>query len=220
MNRPFVMIACACLAFGSCQLSADNLVTNPGFETGDLTGWTLSGTDSSPADNGIFYGVDTADAHSGNYGAYFGPLGGVLYLSQLLPTVKGDNYVISFWLSETPGTIFPYTNSFSASFGATTLISESDTYNLPYTFFTYDARATSDLTLLEFGFRDDVGYFSFDDVSVAGGAPSVPEPPSLALLPMALFALAVWGRGPWRRSTRLCSGAPVILRATKASRDL
>jgi hypothetical protein len=198
MIRPSVLLACACLALGSLHLNGANLVANPGFETGDFTGWTLSGANSSPDDNGLYYGIDTVDAHSGNYGAYFGSLGGVRDLSQLIPTISGDTYTISFWLSETPGTIFPYTNSLSASFGSTTLISESDMSNFPYTLFTYDAKATSDLTLLEFGFRDDVGYFSFDDVSVVPAVINAPEPASFGLELLALIAWALWFQRAWR----------------------
>ena len=198
MIRSSVLLACACLAFGSFQLTGTDLVVNPGFETGDFTGWTLSGANSSPDDNGVYYGVDTVDAHSGNYGAYLGSLGGILDLSQLISTVPGDTYSISFWLSETPGTIFPYTNSFSASFGAATLVSESDISDFPYTQFSYNARATSDLTLLEFGFRDDVGYFSFDDVSVVPGVVSVPEPASFGLELLALLTLGLWLHRAWR----------------------
>ncbi len=41
-----------------------NLVANPGFETGNFTGWTVSGSFPN-------IGVDSlsVDVHSGNYGA-------------------------------------------------------------------------------------------------------------------------------------------------------
>jgi hypothetical protein len=182
-----VLISCGLGAFHTA--AAANLVTNPGFETGDFTGWTLSGTDSSPEDYGTYYGVDTVDAHSGNYGAYFGPAGGVLYLSQLLTTVQGDGYSINFWLQETPGTIFPYTNSLSVSFGSATLVSQTDVSGFPYTLFTYDAFATSNQTSLVFGFRDDVGYFSLDDISVTPEVVKAPEPSSAGLVFMVLLIL-------------------------------
>ena len=42
-----------------------NLVTNPGFETGDFTGWALSGDTT-------FTGVDGFSPHSGSFGAFLG----------------------------------------------------------------------------------------------------------------------------------------------------
>src|SRR5262245_30460225 len=42
-----------------------NLVTNPGFETGNFTGWALSG-------DTFFTGVDGFAPHSGSFGAFLG----------------------------------------------------------------------------------------------------------------------------------------------------
>lgn len=207
MIKPFIVLALTCCCSADfCALKAANLVSNPGFETGTFMDWTLSGANSSPDDNGIYYGIDSLDAHSGNYGAYFGSVGGVLNLSQILTTVPGDNYVVSFWLRETPGTIFPYTNFFSISFGTTTLASESDISNFPYTLFTYNAVASSDLTPLVFGFRDDVGYFSLDDISVSPGKVSVPEPSGFGILSIGLLGVGWWPRRAGRsRRLRLSS---------------
>jgi len=197
MIRSFGVLALLCCGLaGVSNVNAANLVANPGFESGDFAGWTLSGANSSPGYDGELYGVDTADAHSGNYGAYFGSVGGVLDMSQLLTTTPGDHYVISFWLQETPGTFFPYENLFSVSFGGTTLVSQSDVSNFPYALFAYDAVARTGQTSLVFSFRDDVGYFSLDDVSVSPGVVTAPEPPSLPLLLIALFCMA-WARRAW-----------------------
>jgi hypothetical protein len=82
MFRAFLTVTVVLCGIGASHAKADNIVVNPGFETADLSGWTISGAHSSPGDEGIYYGVDAADAHTGRYGTYFGPVGGVLNLTQ------------------------------------------------------------------------------------------------------------------------------------------
>jgi hypothetical protein len=163
-----------------------NIVTNPGFEIGDLRGWTLSGTSSAPDDNGIFYGVDAADAHSGNFGSFFGAVGGVQNLTQNLATTPGDPYAVSFWLAQAPLVPTPYTNSFAVLFGGTTLASETNVAASPYAQRSFQALAASSSTTLLFAFRNDTGFFSLDDISVAT---SVPEASSFLFVGPALGSL-------------------------------
>src|SRR5262249_25131594 len=54
--------------------AAGNLV-NGGFETGDFTGWDLSG-------NTGFTGVSAINPHSGTYAAFLGPIGSLGFLCQ------------------------------------------------------------------------------------------------------------------------------------------
>src|SRR5215831_18084751 len=67
------------LLFGTSSVAQQNLLTNPGFETGDFTGWTM--TQNSPNygvnTNGFLitgtdpsFGPITVVTHSGNYAAY------------------------------------------------------------------------------------------------------------------------------------------------------
>ena len=178
MRLTFAVFAIGLCTFLTTPQVRANIVTNPGFETGDLSGWTLSGTDSAPDDNGIFYDVDSADAHFGNFGAFFGAVGGLQNLNQDLATIAGASYAVSFWLAQAPSVPAPYTNSFAVSFGGTTLTSETNVAASVYAQRSFQALATSSSTTLLFAFRDDTGFFSLDDVSVATTS-TVPEATSV-----------------------------------------
>src|SRR4051812_9187651 len=86
----FLCLASVILALAITSASA-NLVTNSGFETGDLTGWNSGG----------FTGVNNFSAHSGNYGAFLGPTEVASFVSQDLSTAAGSLYNVSFWLRDT-----------------------------------------------------------------------------------------------------------------------
>jgi hypothetical protein len=205
MNKAFIYIAIGfCGTLAAFQIRADNIVTNPGFETGDLSGWNLSGAHSSPSDNGIYYGVDPMDAHSGANGAYFGPVGGILNLSQALATSPGTTYSVTFWLAHSPETPAPYINSVQVSFGSTTLLNQTQAPVSDYTEYSYTAVAGSSATNLLFAFRDDTSFFSLDDISVSAGGPTpVPEPASILLVSSVfmgfVLALRRAGRNAWLR---------------------
>lgn len=190
MRNRLVATALALLS-GAFSASAANLVINSDFETGDLSGWTLSGAHSAPSDNGIYYGVDSTDAHGGKYGAYFGPLGGIMQLDQTLITSPGATYTISFWLAQSPAAPAPYINSFTASFGGTTLYSQVNVTNSGFTQYNFLSTASSTSSTLEFGFRNDTGFFSLDDISVTASGTNAPEPATtlLVMLPTGLFLL-------------------------------
>jgi hypothetical protein len=188
MLKTCLLITVLC-GIGGFPVKADTIVMNGGFETADLSGWTVSGAHSSPGDEGIYYGVDAVDAHTGRYGAYFGPVGGVLNLTQTLNTVPGTFYSLSFWLAQAPATPFPYVNSFTVSFGGTTLFSQTAVPAGAYTQYSFAQFASSASTTLAFAFRNDVGFFSLDDVAVMA-ADSVPEPASWLLVASALGGLS------------------------------
>ena len=161
--------------------SATNLVQNCGFETGNFSGWTVSG-DTANA------GVDTQDAYTGRFGAYLAGFGSFnsgdtnfTDVGQTLDTTPGTAYTLRFnWAHFANTDVIP-DNYFSAYIDGnrvfqTTQIfiaNQNYTYALPYRFV-----ATSAATSLDFLAEDANFFFSLDDVSVT----ATPEPASLWLV--------------------------------------
>jgi Carbohydrate binding domain/PEP-CTERM motif len=157
----------------SSQASAD-LVVNGDFETGDFTGWSLSGNTGTTSVNNLPFNV-----HSGNFGAELGPIGSDGFLMQQnIGTTVGDVYQVSFWL-HSDGEI---PNDFSAIFGGVTGFSETDIPAADYTNYTFNVTAISATSGLTLSFRDDPGFLGLDDVSVIDlSTVPTPEPSTLAI---------------------------------------
>jgi len=168
-----------------CDSIAGNLVANCGFETGTFSSWTQSGNTGSTDTDG--------DIHSGSFGAEFGPIGSLGFITQNLSTTVGGTYDLAFWLQNDSGTPV---NHFEAAWNGVIIFALDDSPAFPYTLFTFPVTATSASTPLQFGFRHDPSFWDFDDVSVAAAAAAaVPGPSSLLLIGSGLAGLAIW----WRR---------------------
>ena len=93
---PKILLALTAVAALSVAHPAKaNLITNPGFETGNLTGWTFH-----PG----FFAVGTASGvspHSGSYQAFSSTGSGVL--QQSFATTLGQSYTVDFWAATTSG---------------------------------------------------------------------------------------------------------------------
>lgn len=81
MRRSHLSTLTFALLIVACRGNAETIV-NGGFETGDLTGWTLSG-------NADFIGVGSFFPHSGTYALEAGPVGSLGFVSQSIATVPG-----------------------------------------------------------------------------------------------------------------------------------
>ncbi len=142
-----------------------NLVSNPGFETGDFTAWTQSGDTT-------FTGVDDSNPHSGTFAAFFGPFFSNGFISQDLATMAGGSYDLSFWLTD--DSTGP--DHFEVSWNGVVIFSLDSPGAFDYTQFTFNGLAApTSSTPLQFGFFNEPGFWHLDDVSVEASSAGVPE---------------------------------------------
>ena len=191
----------AAVSIGVNKSNAIELVVNGGFETGSLTGWTLTPDSISP--NVQMSGI----SHSGDWAVALANFPTVGSLTQSIATTAGATYDVSFWLQlRNQSGLSPDFNNFSLSFGSITLPGGFTDNQSPfgYTKFTYTGiTAISASTALQFSFSEKLGYMVLDDVSVQlspGGAPGngVPDGGSTA----ALFGVVALSMGAFARFSR------------------
>jgi hypothetical protein len=167
----FALTAAAALSFA--HPASANLITNPGFETGDFTGWSKVGGLVAGTINGV-------SPHSGNFQAIFSADG--LALTQSVATTPGASYTIDFFLAQAGGA----PNSFSVSWGGSTIFSLTNQSSFGYTEYTFTETASTASTALQFQFLAGAGQWFLDDVSVNPAGVGVPDAGST--LPLLGFA--------------------------------
>ncbi len=173
------------------------------FQTGDFTGWTLSGNDAGLLGN--LYGVEGVDPldgiapNSGAYQAYFADLAAnATTISQTLGTVARGQYLVSWYLAQDTAPAAPYSNVFSASFGPSSLINVTGVPVQSYTYYSYLVTATSSSSTLDLTLGNDLGEFLLDDVKVV----LTPEPSAwLLLISAAASVLVLWRKRAAARQT-------------------
>lgn len=172
------------LATGSVQIRTvtlqigQSLVLNGGFETGDFAYWTLTGATADQynyVDDGTY--VAGLTPHSGSWAAALGQnysqTASVAYLAQPLPTLAGQSYALSFWLSslaDTNGATTP--NRFQVYWNGSSLYSVVNQPASGWTYHQFIVTAAGASTPLKFGFTDDPASWGLDDVSVM----AIPSP--------------------------------------------
>lgn len=181
----------AILAGAFVQMNAGNLVTDPGFENGTPGSYTASMLDGwlVTAGTGAICNVSHAGcgnvgpAHTGTQMSFLDWSNTLNTIEETLPTVAGDSYTISYWVSDT------HANSLEVQFGGSTLFNGAAPTSGQYEFFSYTVTATSTSTVLAFSGQRSTGSGGtlLDDVSVT--ANPTPEPTTLLLTSVGLLGL-------------------------------
>jgi hypothetical protein len=190
-----------CALLAGPAFAQTNLIVNPGFETGDFTGWTVGGEDrpdhsfvSSPTH---YPGWDEFLPHNGNSFAALGGVGSSVYLYQDFATTPGQTYTFSFHLGsdgETPNEIQVYWNQTGFGLGVFAASDQAETpgHDLihgpaasAYGVHSYTVTADQPVTRIGFLARNDEGWWALDDVSV-----TLPEPSSPAGLAAGILVVA------------------------------
>jgi hypothetical protein len=189
-------LALALTAFGTAVPAfSANIVQNGDFETGTFAGWTVNAASGDPwqvESTGSGYGIGSPFA--GTYFASTGCVGATCItgtadeqasLSQVLTTVAGDVYTLTFEFSTfgngAPNELDVLWNGTSVlDLGPGGTLGPISTYTL-YTVTGLSAPTTS--STLTFLGRQDPSYDGLDNVDVElSGASSAPEPASFLLL--------------------------------------
>lgn len=156
--------------------SAQNLITNGGFETGNFSDWSRVTSDG-------FTLVAQPYGYNSLFGAVFGDTkqhgGGSI--TQLIPTDIGQDYTFSFDFHQDNSS----PEHFEAVFGDNTVLSVSDAEYDEYSHYSYTVTATDTQTAVRFYGYDNDDYFWLDNVSVV----AVPEPTIalVGLMPLGLL---------------------------------
>jgi hypothetical protein len=182
-----VSLALAVITFGTALMA--QTVVNGGFETGDFTGWTVSGdtTFVGVCDVGTCPGGFAPE--EGNFAAYFGPVGDTATISQEIATNPGQQYTVDFYLAQPTGGT---PNFFSAAFGTSSFSITNFGVSFGWQEFDLTTTATSSETALSFTFRNDPDYWFLDNVTVSsnGTGGTTPEPGTFVLFGSGLIGIA------------------------------
>lgn len=155
-----------------------SLVQNGGFEYilnapnfNSLAFWVQSGTSvsfNSDFVDGNSSPLTDVSPHSGSQVAVFGTANGLGYLSQVIPTVPGQYYLLSFWLTNPQGgtTETFFVNWLTNSATTNTIYNLQNPGVFGWTYTNFMVLATGTNSILQFGARNDPDFFGLDDVSL------------------------------------------------------
>src|SRR5262245_29685376 len=173
-----IAVLCLTAFLGRAQI---NLVQNGSFETGDFTGWTLSGDTSGLQ-------VSIAFPYDGFRSAVFGSPDTFGYIAQNLSTIAGQRYLLSFWVWNGGGT----PNALSVQWGSATVLNQQVSAE-GWTNMQFSVTASNSTTELKFGAWNEASYTSLDDVRLRppGGVLTNATPVLPSIGPQTVNELAV-----------------------------
>jgi hypothetical protein len=202
MRLRFAAALVAPLVFSMSAALGGNIVLNSNFGSGDFTSWTQSGW-GILSDSDTFPG-DTFYAETGcvGSGCIDGGTSSGAFLSQVLTTVNGGTYTLSFEFdTQGRGADSPNgaPNELDVLWDGTSVLDLGPGGTLgpifPFTLYTVSGLVGTGSDTLTFLGRQDPGYNALDNVCVSSdttcGAVSsgAPEPASMALIGAGLIGL-------------------------------
>jgi Fibronectin type III domain/Carbohydrate binding domain len=182
LSAPAVaLLVCGVAVTGTAApaAAAANLLTNPGFEAGNLSGWTCSSTDS----------VTTSPVHSGSYAlAGAASASGDAQCSQNVSVQPSSSYTLSGWVQ---GDYVFIGDSGTGSSDTDNWTPAASGWQQLSTSFTTGASTTS-VTIYVHGWYGEGTYYA-DDLSLTGAAGSGGGGGGTGSAPSAPTGLAVTG---------------------------
>ena len=177
-------VGLATLAALASPLAAQNLVANPGFETGNFSGWTQAGNTGATFVAPSSHICGGTAGFSGNYGTCLGPASNPGYLiQQSLNTTPGGIYNLSFMLQHMSSAVSPNAYFRVSWEGIPIFLNNGGMFSWGQQNFVVSAVNTG--SVLQFEFLENPSFYNLDDVWVG----AVPEPASMTLLGTGLFGV-------------------------------
>jgi hypothetical protein len=190
MNLRTSLLAAAAIAATALmapRAQAQNLVTNPGFETGDTTGYFTYTSTGFGVDNGVYTSFDGELPYAGNYFLVIGNyVPSIATFAQTLATTPGQNYTFSLeWENNGDNGPAGSTNQlFEVQWDGQTLYSVDGGYNTQgYNLLSFDVVGTGSDTFAVSGYSLN-SVNAVDNISVTPSSliSAAPEPSTWLLM--------------------------------------
>lgn len=190
MRSPWLAFSIIALFVLFAGPAAGGMITNGGFETGNFSGWTVSGAM-------IYYGVSHGAARTGSWGAWFGDENDLTYISQVLSTTPWQLYLLTFDIANNSPSE-GYTNRAELWWDGGFVDGGTDDGPYGWQNINILLTATTSSTELKLGFKNPPGWFKLDNVDLN----AVPEPATALFCGAGLCLLAGLGRFRSRSEVR------------------